>query len=104
VILRLRSTLHTLSLHYSGTRVLIVTHQVVVLCLRYLLEDLDEQKILDIDRAGDVANCAITEYVNEQTSGGENHRMRLHRYNYTVPLRREGAPVTKSPDVNRNAR
>jgi probable phosphoglycerate mutase len=103
VILRMRSTLHTLSLHYSGCRVLIVTHQVVVLCLRYLLEDLDEQKILEIDRAGDVANCAITEYVNEQPPS-EGNCMTLHRYNYTVPLRREGAPVTKSPDVNERAR
>jgi 2,3-bisphosphoglycerate-dependent phosphoglycerate mutase len=37
VILRLRSALDTLSLHHAGRRVLIVSHQVVVLCLRYLL-------------------------------------------------------------------
>jgi broad specificity phosphatase PhoE len=41
VILRLRSALDTLALHYSGRRVLIVGHQVVVLCLRYLLEKYD---------------------------------------------------------------
>src|SRR3569832_36791 len=40
VILRLRSMLDTLALHYAGKRVLIVTHQVVVLCFRYLLEGL----------------------------------------------------------------
>jgi probable phosphoglycerate mutase len=42
VILRLRSALDTISLHYAGRRVLIVGHQVVVLCLRYLLENLTE--------------------------------------------------------------
>ncbi|WP_398471741.1 hypothetical protein [Tardiphaga sp.] len=37
-MLRLRSVLDSVSLHYAGERVLIVAHQVVVLCLRYLLE------------------------------------------------------------------
>jgi len=41
VILRLRSLLDTLFLHHEGSRVLIVAHQVVVLCLRYLLEGMD---------------------------------------------------------------
>lgn len=34
---------------------LIVAHQVVVLCMRYLLERLDERKILAIDAEADVA-------------------------------------------------
>ncbi|MDQ2667250.1 MAG: histidine phosphatase family protein, partial [Gemmatimonadota bacterium] len=44
VILRLRSVVDTISLHHSGPgkRVLIVAHQVIVLCFRYLLEGLDE--------------------------------------------------------------
>jgi len=104
VILRLRSTLHTLSLHYAGCRVLIVTHQVVVLCFRYLLEELDEQRVLDIDREGDVANCSVTHYVNEVRSGEEGDRLVLQRYNHTIPLRQEGAPITRAPDVNRKAR
>src|SRR5215217_2222991 len=37
VILRLRSALDTISLHYADRRVLIVCHQVVVLCFRYIL-------------------------------------------------------------------
>ena len=44
VILRLRSALDTISLHYGGHRVLIVAHQVVVLCMRYLLENLTEER------------------------------------------------------------
>src|SRR5437868_1052389 len=59
VILRLRSVLDTLSLHHAepGSRVLVVAHQVIVLCLRYLIEGMSEEEILAIDRAGDVANC-----------------------------------------------
>ena len=51
VILRLRSVLDTVSLHYShpGSRVLVVGHQVIVLCLRYLIEELTEEEILAID-------------------------------------------------------
>ena len=62
VILRLRSLLDTVSLHYAGCRLLVVTHQVVILCLRYLLEGLTEEQLLAIDRDGAVANCAVTEY------------------------------------------
>ena len=97
VILRLRSALDTLSLHYADRRVLIVGHQVVVLCLRYLLEKLTEAEILAIDAAGDVANCGITEYRfadSEGPSGG----LTLARYNFTAPLERVGAPVTTAPD------
>jgi broad specificity phosphatase PhoE len=62
VILRLRSALDTLSLHHRGQRVLIVAHQVVVLCFRYLLEGLSEAELLEIDAKGDVANCGVTGY------------------------------------------
>ena len=62
VILRLRSALDTISLHHADRRVLIVCHQVVVLCLRYILEELDEAQILAIDKQGDVVNCGVCEY------------------------------------------
>ena len=70
VILRLRSVLDTISLHYGGKHVLIVAHQVVVLCMRYLLENMDEKTILAIDAEGDVANCAVTEYVFDEKKEG----------------------------------
>ena len=40
VILRLRSLVETLTREHAGQRVAIVTHQVIVLCFRYLLEKL----------------------------------------------------------------
>jgi broad specificity phosphatase PhoE len=98
VILRLRSALDTLSLHHAGRRVMIVSHQVVVLCLRYLLEEMTEAEILAVDRAGDVANCSVTEY-RLDAAAGANGGLKLHRYNFTAPLEREGAPVTTDPDA-----
>lgn len=103
VILRLRSVLDTISLHYGGKRVLIVAHQVVVLCMRYLLENLDEEMILAIDAKGDVANCAITEYLFRSEANGSGSLV-LEKYNFVAPLHEEGAPVTSAPDANVAAR
>jgi probable phosphoglycerate mutase len=103
VILRLRSALDTISLHHSGRRVLILTHQVVVLCMRYLLENLTEEQVLKIDREGDVANCAITEYRFDATAGPDGGLV-LERYNFTAPLEQAGAPVTVLPDIKVPAR
>ena len=103
VILRLRGALDTMSLHHGGRRVLILTHQVVVLCMRYLLENLTEDEILSIDRQGDVANCAVTEYRFEPGLGPHGGLV-LERYNFVTPLEEAGAPVTSEPDLNVAAR
>ena len=97
VILRLRSLLDTVSLHYGGRRVMIVAHQVVVLCLRTIIENLGEAEILAIDREGDVANCAITEYRFEPAIGRDGNLV-LSRYNVTAPMKDE-VPVTREPDA-----
>lgn len=103
VILRLRSALDTVSLHHADRRVLIVCHQVVVLCLRYILEEMDEAGVLGIDREGAVVNCGICEYEFEP----DDDRLctpRLLRYNFAAPLLREEAPVTAEPDEIAGAR
>ena len=94
VILRLRSALDTISLHYAGRNVLIIGHQVVVLCLRYLIEKLNEEQILAIDRLGDVVNCGVTEYQLDEAADV----LRLVRYNFAAPLNEAGAPITSAPD------
>ena len=98
VVLRLRSLMDTIGLHHGGQDVLIVSHQVVVLCLRYLLERLSEEAILAIDREGDVANCSITEYAFAEgpRRGGE---LVLQRYNFLAPLQEDGTEVTAEPPV-----
>jgi 2,3-bisphosphoglycerate-dependent phosphoglycerate mutase len=98
VILRLRSALDTMSLHYDGCRVLVVSHQVVVLCLRYLLEQMTEEQILAIDAERDVANCGLTEY-RFDSKRGKHGSLVLTRYNFVAPLEEAGAPVTAQPDA-----
>ncbi len=98
VILRLRSVLDTISLHYRGKRVMIFTHQVVVLCMRYIIETLDEAAILAIDREGDVANCAITEYKFDPAAALDG-KLVLARYNVTAPMKQQATPVTSAPDA-----
>ena len=98
VILRLRSAIDTISLHHADRRVLIVCHQVVVLCLRYILEELDEPRVLAIDQEGAVINCGICEYAFEPDDA-ELCVPRLVRYNFAAPLKREAAPVTDEPGL-----
>ena len=43
---RWRAPLDTVSLHYAGKRVMIVAHQVVVLCMRYVLEHMRSQAFI----------------------------------------------------------
>ena len=97
VILRLRSALDTISLHHADRRVLIVCHQVVVLCLRYILEELDEAAVLAIDKQSAVLNCGICEYAFEPAD--DPHCVpSLTRYNFAAPLEEENAPLTAEPD------
>jgi 2,3-bisphosphoglycerate-dependent phosphoglycerate mutase len=83
--------------------VLIVSHQVVVLCFRYLIEKLDEASILAIDAEGDVANCSVTEYGLKSMSEDDTV-LKLARYNFVLPLLEQGAPVTTAPDAKVAAR
>jgi len=98
VILRLRSALDTISLHYCGERVLVVAHQVVVLCLRYLLESMTEEDILAVDRANEIANCSVTAYEFDP-SLDRHGKLVLRLFNFVAPLEEEGAQVTSRPDV-----
>jgi broad specificity phosphatase PhoE len=97
VILRLRSIIDTLTRDHREERVLIVAHQVIVNCFRYLLERLDETQILDIDRAADVPNCAVTAYEFD-SSLGKHGKLALRSVNFVAPLHETGTPVTAEPD------
>jgi broad specificity phosphatase PhoE len=97
VILRLRSTLDTITREHRGERVLIVAHQVIVNCYRYLLERMDESRILDVDRDADVPNCSVTSYEFDP-SAGRNGKLVLRLVNFTAPLEAEGATVTADKD------
>jgi broad specificity phosphatase PhoE len=95
VILRLRSLLEMVTREYAGRRVLVVAHQVIVNCMRYLVECMDEAEILAIDKLGDVPNCGVTTYRYDAAQDG----MVAARVNFVAPLRQAGAPVTVAPDA-----
>lgn len=98
VILRLRSLNEMMARELAGQRVLIVAHQVVVNCLRYLLEQLDESAILDVDRAADVPNCSITSYLASASADGA--RLVPDLVNFVAPLQEAGTPVTTEADAS----
>jgi broad specificity phosphatase PhoE len=98
VILRLRSMLNTINLHYCDRRLLVVCHQVVVLCFRYILEELDEATILSIDKQAEILNCGIAVYeFSPDTKGLCVPALEL--WNYGAPLEAEGAAKTSAPDA-----
>jgi broad specificity phosphatase PhoE len=103
VVLRLRSMLNTINLHYCDKRVLIVCHQVVVLCFRYILEELDEATILEIDTQADVLNCGICAY--DFGDGADGLCIpQLEMWNYGAPLEREATAKTSAPDAMAGSR
>ena len=98
VILRLRSAFEMMCREYHGERVLVVAHSVVVLCMRYIVEELTESEILKIDRENEVANCSVTRFDVDPTQGTVG-KLVLEAFNFVAPLRAEGAPVTDTPDT-----
>ena len=96
VILRLRSVVEVLRRDHVGERVLIVGHQVIVNCFRYLLECMDEAGILGIDRRADVPNCSVTQYALDRAD--PDARFQLEVANLALPLTEAGAPVTVAAD------
>jgi broad specificity phosphatase PhoE len=96
VVLRLRSLLEVLRRDHVGDHVLIVGHQVIVNCFRYLLECMEEKDVLAIDAKADVPNCGITEYAIERNA--PDARFHLVQANLALPMLEAGAPVTTASD------
>ena len=95
VILRLRSMTEMITREHGGERVLVIAHQVIVNCMRYLVENLDESRILEIDAEADVPNCGVTAYRLDATRS----KLELQMANFIAPLLQAGAPVTAAPDA-----
>lgn len=98
VILRLRSVIDTITRDYRRERVLIVSHQVVVSCFRYLFERMTEEEIMTIDREKNVANCSVTSYEFDLTLG-KHGKLAPRLFNFVAPLEEAGAEVTSKPDA-----
>jgi broad specificity phosphatase PhoE len=91
VLLRLRSLHQTLLQEYAGERVLVFTHDVVVVLLRYLYDELDEAGALRLGATEPVANCSVTTFVRR------DGRLRLESYNQKAPAE-ENTPTTAERD------
>jgi broad specificity phosphatase PhoE len=96
--LRVRSVLDMMCRELAGERVLISTHQVVVLMFRYVLEAMTEADVLALSHADPVAHCSVTSYVCD-ASVGRRGGMRLRAYNEVEPLVEEDEPVTTHEDA-----
>lgn len=103
VILRLRSVLNTINLHYSDKTVLVVCHQVVVLCMRYILEELREADVLTIDKQADILNCGISAYDFEPDRNALCVPT-LVLWNLGAPMEEEGTTTTAEPDMMTGSR
>jgi len=97
VALRVRSALDSITREYGGHRVLIVTHEVVIFVFRYVLEQLTEQRLLEIGRETRLANGSVTSFVLARRRDFTG--MTLERFNEVVPLAEAGAPITAEPDA-----
>jgi broad specificity phosphatase PhoE len=94
VLLRLRSLHETLVHDYSDERVMIFSHDVVVLLFRYLYDDMDERGVLELGVRDPVANCSLTSFVRDDS------RLRLESYNQVAPLAESGTEVTMQDGEN----
>lgn len=62
VLLRLRSLLRDIDEDYAEKRVLLFGHDATVSMVRYLLEDMDEQTLMESARKTPIANCSISSW------------------------------------------
>jgi broad specificity phosphatase PhoE len=93
VALRLRSLRDSLAREHAGRRVLLVTHEVTIVLMRYLLDDLDEKQAIALG-GGRLANCSLTSYVTEPDG-----TPRLVLDGWTAPLDMADETVTEERDA-----
>lgn len=97
VTLRVRSLLADLREGYADRRVWLFTHQAVIMSFRYVLEDLTEQELLEIDVTTDLPNCSMTSY--RAGEGGVD----LVRFADTTAVDQAQTPRTAEPSRAREA-
>jgi broad specificity phosphatase PhoE len=94
VALRIRSLRDSLAREHLGKRVLMVTHEVVIVIWRYLIDDLVEADALALSRDHPLPNCSLTRY-----RMGSEGRLCLDLDAWTAPLEHDDVPVTKAHDA-----
>ncbi|MGY1856502.1 histidine phosphatase family protein [Modestobacter sp. SYSU DS0290] len=98
VALRIRSLLATEALRHDGERLACFSHQAVIMVFRYVLEELPEPDLLEIDRRERVANTSVTRYRRDDAGD-----LRLIEFNAVHHLTDDAdqaePPVTEENDV-----
>jgi 2,3-bisphosphoglycerate-dependent phosphoglycerate mutase len=94
VALRVRSLVAATLPQHAGERVLLVTHQAVIMAFRLVLEGLDGDAALRIDHEHPQPNCALTRYAMGRDG------LALVHYADTAAVDVSAAPVTKEPDAD----
>ena len=92
VVLRVRSLLTDIRAEYDDGCVWVFSHQAVIMAFRYLLENMDEKTVLEIDSSTPMANCAVTTYVRSDEGA-----LTLERYGDTSAVDASAAPTTHEP-------
>lgn len=98
VALRLRSWLADLERSSPDGAVLVFCHDAVIMLLRYVLEGLDEERLLELARTETLANGSITRLV--RTDGG----WRADAFNAEDHLLQTGAEPTRHEGETEDAR
>lgn len=99
VLLRVRSLLALELPRCAGERVLVVSHQAVVMAFRIALEGLDEDRALHVDAEEPQVNCALTRYGAPDAAGA----LALEAYGDPTPVKTGGQPATDRPDAEEEA-
>ena len=94
VALRVRTVLLEAELHRAGARLLVASHQAVIMVFRYVLEELTERELLDLAGREPIANCSVTRY-----EADPDGRLRLAGANDVGHLDRAAEPVTEEEPV-----
>ena len=97
------NTLDDLSTDLAGKRVLVVGHQVVVMCLRYILEELTEEQLMALNKQGELLNCGISAF-DFDTNDRRFGRPKLAIWNLAAPMEQAGAEQTSAPDMMTGSR
>jgi broad specificity phosphatase PhoE len=94
VALRCRSFLDSVGREHPRRRVAVVTHEVVIIMFRYIIERLDEEAALMLSSGAAIANCSLTAYAPDDSGG-----LIPHAVAWTAPIEDAGTPVTEGSDA-----
>ncbi|GAA5188434.1 histidine phosphatase family protein [Rugosimonospora acidiphila] len=93
VALRLRTLLGDLRLEYPGQRVLLVAHESVIFLLRYVIERLSQERLLELVEATTLANASLCSWRRD------DGRLRPSVFNWVGHLTEQGVPTTQQEQV-----